>query len=293
MNSKSNVESDVIPGDFDFRIRPPGDPLDRFVSAVWYARGRVPHGRERILPSPGAVLLVVLGAPLRMTEPGEDAGLVEVSGAWLTGPHERPIFNQPTGETHAVGAVFQPGGIGAFIDGPIDAIANRILSMDELAPSIVAPGTLSAEMDPDATLDALTDALVGAMAPPADHRRWSGAIEQLISADGGSVAAVQQAIGVSRRHFAAQIQQRVGLRPKSIQRIARLQRLLEELDARKPVRWSEEAVGAGYFDQPHAIRDFRMFTGMTPTEYVNRRREAWGHDVEPGEATNFIPEIIR
>jgi hypothetical protein len=54
------------------------------------------------------------------------------------------------GETHVVGAVFQPGGIGAFIDGPIDAIANRILPMDELAPSIVAPGTLSAETDPAA-----------------------------------------------------------------------------------------------------------------------------------------------
>ena len=34
----------------------------------------------------------------------------------------------------------------------------------------------------------------------------------------------------------------------ALQRIARMRRLLEELDARKPVRWSEEAVGAGYFD---------------------------------------------
>jgi len=283
----------MIPGDFDFRIRPPGEPLDRFVSAVWYARGQVPHGRERILPSPGAVLLVVLGAPLRMTEPGEDAEVLDVTGAWLAGPHERPILNQPTGETHAVGAVFQPGGIGAFIAGPIDAITNRILPLDEAAPSLVPQDTLSAETDPDAAIETLTAALAGAMTPPADHRRWSGAIERLARADGGAVAEVQQAMGVSRRHFAAQIQRRVGLRPKSLQRVTRMRRLLEDLDARKPVRWSQEAVGAGYFDQPHAIRDFRMFTGMTPTDYVNRRREAWGHEVEPGEATNFIPEIIR
>jgi hypothetical protein len=52
-------------------------------------------------------------------------------------------------------------------------------------------------------------------------------------------------------------------------------------------------VGAGYFDQPHAIRDFREFTGMTPVEYVERRRQAWGHELEPGEAADFVPEILR
>ena len=47
-----------------------------------------------------------------------------------------------------------------------------------------------------------------------------------------------------------------------------MRKLLDQIDARRPVRWSWEAVGAGYFDQPHAIRDFKAFTGMTPTEYV-------------------------
>ena len=104
---------------------------------------------------------------------------------------------------------------------------------------------------------------------------------------------IQTSLGVSRRHFVAEIRRRTGLTPKSLQRIARLRQLLEALDARKPIRWSHEAVGAGYFDQPHAIREFRAFTGMTPTEYVRRRQEAWGRDVEPGEAVNFVPELIR
>jgi AraC-like DNA-binding protein len=115
----------------------------------------------------------------------------------------------------------------------------------------------------------------------------------LTGSDSRSIAELQAELGVSRRYFVSQIRRRVGLRPKVLQRIARMRRLLQELDARKPIRWSEEAVGAGYFDQPHAIRDFRAFTGLTPTEYVRRRSEAWGHDVEPGEAANFIPEITR
>ena len=72
-----------------------------------------------------------------------------------------------------------------------------------------------------------------------------------------------------------------------------MRRLVDELDARKAIAWSREILGAGYFDQPHAIRDFRFFTGMTPTEYVRRRRLVWGHELQPGEASNFVPEIIR
>jgi hypothetical protein len=40
-------------------------------------------------------------------------------------------------------------------------------------------------------------------------------------------------------------------------------------------------------------RGTSVFTGLTPTEYVEQRRRAWGRAVEPGEAPNFVPELIR
>ena len=115
----------------------------------------------------------------------------------------------------------------------------------------------------------------------------------LISHEFESVGEVQRSLDVSRRHFAAEVRRRCGLTPKALQRIARMRRMLEELDARKPIHWSCEAVSAGYTDQPHAIRDFRAFTGMTPVEYVRRRQRAWGNEVEAGEAASFVPELIR
>lgn len=287
----------MIPGDFEFHTQHPSGPLGRLVSEVWFARGRTPHRRERILPSPGAVLLVVLGEPLRMTEPEPNAATRELTGAWLSGPHERPILNEPIGEIHAVGAVFEPGGIGCFLDGSVEEIANRIVPVDDsspcLRPADALVESLRAESDPQAAIETLTRALSASVELSSDHDRWQGIIDALTSPDGPPVANSQATLRVSRRHFVSQVLARVGLRPKSLQRIARLRRLLEELDARKPIRWSEEAVGAGYFDQSHSIRDFKEFTGMTPTEYVRRRRSAWGHDVGPGEATNFVPELIR
>jgi len=52
-------------------------------------------------------------------------------------------------------------------------------------------------------------------------------------------------------------------------------------------------LGADYSDQLNAIRDFKAFTGMTPTEYIARRRRAWGDEVGPVEAPGFVPERLR
>jgi AraC-like DNA-binding protein len=40
----------------------------------------------------------------------------------------------------------------------------------------------------------------------------------------------------------------------------------------EPVDWGELAGGAGYFDQAHFGHEFRAFTGLTPTRYLEVRR---------------------
>ncbi len=44
------------------------------------------------------------------------------------------------------------------------------------------------------------------------------------------------------------------------------------MDALCPVDWPELAQTAGYFDQAHFGREFKDFTGRTPTEYLALRR---------------------
>ncbi|GAA3482248.1 hypothetical protein GCM10018966_067800 [Streptomyces yanii] len=54
-----------------------------------------------------------------------------------------------------------------------------------------------------------------------------------------------------------------------------------------PVDWGDLAGGAGYFDQAHFGHEFRAFTGLTPTRYVEvRRRFLREH---PGHALDGCP----
>ncbi|MFL6100510.1 MAG: AraC family transcriptional regulator [Actinomycetales bacterium] len=55
-------------------------------------------------------------------------------------------------------------------------------------------------------------------------------------------------------------------------RIYRSARVLLSVDARGPVDWAQLAHAAGYFDQAHFSKEFKIFTGRTPSSYLELRR---------------------
>jgi len=63
------------------------------------------------------------------------------------------------------------------------------------------------------------------------------------------------------RHFRAA----VGATPKKLSRLARLQHVCRLWDTGKSL--TDIAFEAGYCDQPHMVRDFRLFTGASPEEF--------------------------
>ena len=86
------------------------------------------------------------------------------------------------------------------------------------------------------------------------------------------VGALSDAAGVSGNHLATQFKSHVGVTPKRVARIYRFARLILSVDALHPVDWSELAQTAGYFDQAHFSKEFKDFTGHTPTAYLALRR---------------------
>jgi AraC-like DNA-binding protein len=59
--------------------------------------------------------------------------------------------------------------------------------------------------------------------------------------------------------------------PKLYSRIERLQAVLRRIELLDEVDWAEVATSCGYFDQSHFIHDFREFTGLRPSDYLELR----------------------
>lgn len=77
--------------------------------------------------------------------------------------------------------------------------------------------------------------------------------------------------GYTRKHLGRRFKEEAGLTIKEYQKINRLRRVRESISEREHVHWAEVACEHGFYDQSHLIRDFKRYTGHTPTDYLNRR----------------------
>jgi methylphosphotriester-DNA--protein-cysteine methyltransferase len=65
----------------------------------------------------------------------------------------------------------------------------------------------------------------------------------------------------------------IGLTPKSYSRIARFQNVMQALKYAAFHPWPSLALDCGYYDQAHFIKEFKAFTGATPSEFVARQNQ--------------------
>ncbi|MEJ2639327.1 MAG: helix-turn-helix domain-containing protein [Desulfosarcinaceae bacterium] len=77
---------------------------------------------------------------------------------------------------------------------------------------------------------------------------------------------------ISLRQLQRHTREMVGLAPKTLARHVRLQWVLRSLHLGQTDPLTDLAFEAGYFDQPHFIRDFKSLTGKTPGDLLTDRR---------------------
>jgi AraC-like DNA-binding protein len=72
-------------------------------------------------------------------------------------------------------------------------------------------------------------------------------------------------VGWSRRHLAARFRDTLGLSPKAVARVIRVEYAARRVRAGDPL--ADVAYAAGYADQAHLNRDFRELVGCTPSQF--------------------------
>lgn len=78
-----------------------------------------------------------------------------------------------------------------------------------------------------------------------------------------------KSVGMSRRQLERKFKERVGISPKRLCRNLRFKNLLVHLSASGKDSWASTALAFGYYDQSHMVNDFKEFTGISPTAYVD------------------------
>jgi AraC-like DNA-binding protein len=260
-------------------IRPPA-PLARYVASLWYWEGPTQrHCLERIMPSGIASLIINLQEDEVRDYPA--GGQVQRhSGSILVGAHSACSIIDTLQQRVVMGVAFRAGGTWPIFGVAGDELSNRHIGLRDLWS---LGGSLRDRIlcapTPHARLQILAESLtaqVGARAT--QHPAVAFALQHLHSAPQlATIEDLGRAAGISTRRLARLFSIEVGLTPKLYARVLRFNRVVESIYNKPEVNWQDIAYQCGYFDQAHFIRDFKAFSGLTPSEYLPRRTAAAHH----------------
>jgi AraC-like DNA-binding protein len=238
---------------------------------------------RRELPHGEGVLIVNLGEPIEIVGGDARALRLKAGEAFFAGPHLRPAFSRSGGSQSGVHVYLPLSTLRRLIGAPMSEFVDRVAPLDALLGAGArdlgeALGGARDGRRRAALLDAVLARTLAARAPV--DRCVGRALRLLRERPELDIAAIAREIGWSRKHLADRVRDAVGVGPRCFRRLLRFHSLIGAVGEEREPDWAGLAVDAGYCDQSHMIREFREFSGMSPTSYVARLLPGGGGLIE-------------
>jgi AraC-like DNA-binding protein len=273
--------------DVEYVSRVPRPPLDGLIDDLYYLEGAPPYAWLTLPAAPSALLIVNLGEPFR-TRAGSDNDTSEYAdGCVVTMPTRAWDFGYPP-QTRSVGVHLKPWGLAPFLPMPAAELSDRPVTLEHVwGRSAVAElqDRLAMADRPHEMLTLLEEELMRRLCETAGLGLVRHTSSVIAATNGAApVGDLSVAAGVSSTHLAKRFKELIGVTPKRLARTHRFAATVLTIDPAEPIDWGDLAARAGYFDQAHFGHEFREFTGLTPTRYVEVRqrflREHPGHTLD-------------
>lgn len=265
-----------------FTTTVPAPALQHAIDLIWDWRVEPRDFRlERILPQPGSGLIInLLEDETRVYTDDCEHRCERSPGAVFSGQFTHSFVIDSTEQVAVMGVLFSPGGASALLREPMDRLGNRHIAFDDLVG--VAGRALRQRLlntlAPSARLDVLQSWLHARCRDSSVHASVRFALGSIDGAPQVQrVGAIIAASGLSPRRFGTLFREQVGIGPKQYARMQRFRSVLSQIQRGRRVEWSRVAADCGFHDQPHLVREFRDFAGMTPTAYVALRGNHVNH----------------
>ncbi|HWU78380.1 MAG TPA: helix-turn-helix domain-containing protein [Rhodanobacter sp.] len=255
----------------------PEPPLDALIAKVWdWDMPPAAHHHERVLPQPGAQLIINLHEDeTRVYTDDAARRCIRSSASVLGGPMLRSEIIDTAEQIRVMGVVFHPGGAHALTGEDARALTGHDIDLGDLfgnAAAALLRERLLAIDTPCERVRTLAQWLrqrmhVTALHPAVDHALAMLARQPQVH----RISLLARDAGLSERRLGMLFQHQVGMRPKHYARLLRFRAVLSQAQDRASVNWSRVAADCGYSDQAHLSHEFRQFSGITPTAFMAAR----------------------
>jgi AraC-like DNA-binding protein len=246
--------------------------LKNYVESIFYYKNFIPdHSIERVISTGNIFIIFELDNIERNTFDNNLKPNGSFKNAWISGTHSTFINISAVKNSEMLVVQFKPMGASPFIKTPVHFLNDSIQPAENIFGENILKVRNEIMQKPNAKskfdtiekwllqlLDEnktapieLTDVLLKIQNQP-----FSKHNELLVD------------YPKTQKHLIQQFKNYSGLTPKSMHRIIRFNKLLETINQKKEIIWTDIVYETGYADQSHFIKDFQNFCGFNPSEYI-------------------------
>lgn len=237
--------------------------------------------RENGLGIEGAVELAALVVPLIISFGerfaiglGRTPGADDLYGCFTSGLYAGPVVISSTGGAECIQINFTPLGAWRFFGLPMDELADQMVPLDDLGdPELIGlRQRLGDERDWNERLRIVQGFVTQRLrqSPSADPALGWAYNHMLARAGDVHITDIARKLDWSRKHLVNRFRTQFGLPPKAIARMIRFHAAVAMARSSESPGWADIAAACAYADQAHFTRDFREFSGMSPTRWRAR-----------------------
>jgi AraC-like DNA-binding protein len=227
--------------------------------------------RQLVIPDGYIEMFFILGDDVKRYT-SEDEFIIQPR-EMVIGQITKSFYVEPTGQVNSFAVRFYPYGFANFVSTPIKELADKetplnVLFGEELSNPLARE--IKGASDTADRIKIVERFLLGRLSDQTTvDNIVKATIDALFSTRGStSINEILQDDLSRRRQLERKFIRQIGISPKQLGKVIRLQSALKMLLNRKTESLTEIAYESDYYDQAHFNRDFREFTGTTPKEFL-------------------------
>ena len=256
----------------NYQTYQPHQNLSAFVKFYWTLE--VPydpnHQKQKIIPD-GCIEMTFNFKDKIKRYISDDEYLIQ-SNAMIMGQRTTSFFIEPIGDVDTFAVCFYPYGFTNFSDLPLHELVDTEIPIEEIVGENVGKQLEAAMINASSTqarIEIIERFLLERLQSPTTIENIvKETVDKMVAANGNnSIAQLLNEKGAQRRKLERDFRKQIGLSPKQLGKVMRLQTALNLL-LNEPESLTNIAYESDYFDQSHFIKDFKEFIGITPKEFL-------------------------
>jgi AraC-like DNA-binding protein len=247
----------------------PKFPLGKYVDCIIYIEG---NNKGVGFPKTSMSLVFNLNDSFKLYTDKEFTNYIDYKKHWVAGLQTKPTYVESYGESKMIVVQFKTTGAYVFLNQPLHSFTDNYITLDCVFNNFAEEAweqLHEAQTINEKILVTENFLLRNLLTIKMPNEKLLTSIDLLFrSKENLPIYEICRQHCISRKHLNFLFREHLGVSPKMMSSLNRLQNVLQKIRQSKPEKLTSFAYELDYFDQAHFNNNFKKFTGLRPGDYL-------------------------